>query len=130
MLSTFICQAKSLGSEAEIDALLESVMSEVGKGKVMEAVKELKPYGIAPDSVFESNTLALSDILPSIEKKFGSTIGYDRISAKKSGSSLIEYVYIQKIEKSVLIWRFVFYRPAQEWILFSWAVNDKTDDLF
>lgn len=45
--------------------------------------------------------------------------GYERISTKSIGKSLVKVVYLQKHEYGVVPFKTVFYRPESEWFLYE-----------
>jgi hypothetical protein len=53
-----------------------------------------------------------------------------KISEKTVGKSLLQIVQIQKFEKHIMRWRFIFYNPGGKWVLSTFNFDDKIQSLF
>jgi hypothetical protein len=62
--------------------------------------------------------------------RYGKPVGFEFISLKKAGESVMQYIYIEKTEEHALPWRFIFYRSPSGWVLNSFSWNDNIKLLF
>ncbi|MBN1586257.1 MAG: hypothetical protein JW937_02375 [Candidatus Omnitrophica bacterium] len=123
-------QAAVLDSELEIKPLTEEIMQTVSKGKLREAFEMMKPFMIIPEPEIESTVLSSISTRDQFGSRYGATIGYELISERKLGDSLVLLTYIEKTEKHVLPWYFYFYNSPEGWVLNSFSWNDDLSLLF
>lgn len=83
----------AIDSIEKIDKTLENFGSKILSSKIKKAV----------------------DIL--ISSRFGKSLGFEKFKSCKVGDSIYRTQYIQKFEKSYLVWDFRFYNPGSGWIL-------------
>lgn len=122
--------AESLSSKAATKELAKEVMESVSKDKLKEGLLKLRPYTVVPVAEFDVQMGQMDLQLPAIAQRFGKSLGYDFVEEEQLGESLVQYVYLQKFEKHVMVWRFIFYKPNKEWLLNTWYFNDKVQPLF
>ncbi|HEO99468.1 MAG TPA: hypothetical protein ENO02_09230 [Epsilonproteobacteria bacterium] len=122
--------AEALNNIDETKKLSEDVMKLVGKGNIKGGVKLLRPYVVYPLAEHDAQISQVDVQMPTINQRFGNTNGYDFVSEQRVGESLVKYIYLQKLEKHVLIWKFIFYKPNEKWLLNSWSFNDQIEQLF
>ena len=58
---------------------------------------------------------------------YGKTLGCDLIDAKDFGTSVKRFVYVQKLEKYLLVWEFFYYKADRDWTLADVRFSDKLD---
>ena len=58
---------------------------------------------------------------------YGKTIGSDFVDSKMFGTSVQRLVYIQKMEKYLLVWEFFYYKANHDWNLADVRFSDKLD---
>ena len=64
------------------------------------------------------------------EMAFGQALGYEFISQRDVGQSLRIFNYYTKRKISVVLWKFVFYRPRSDhWLLVHFKIGNKISDL-
>ena len=119
-----------LSSEEAAQSLAKEVMENVSKDKFKEGLSKLRPYTVVPVAEFDVQMGQLDMQIPAIAQRFGKSIGYDFIEKEQLGDSLIQYVYLQKFEKHAMVWRFIFYKPKDKWLLNTWYFNDQVKPLF
>ena len=90
----------------------------------------MKPFLIIPESEFNVMMEKTKMQLPAIQMRFGKTIGSEFIKEKLVGYSLLQIVQIQKFEKHILRWDFIFYSPDGKWILNTFNFNDQIQSMF
>ena len=129
MLITSV-QAASLATEEEARALAESVMVELAAGRVMKGLERLRPYNVYPKEEFDAMLAKTQEQLPAMQQRFGSPIGWDFVIVEKVGDSLRQFVFLQKFERLVMVWRFIFYRPRDQWMLNTFYYDDRVQLLF
>jgi hypothetical protein len=123
-------RAASLATEAEARALAESVMVELAAGRVMKGLERLRPYNVYPKEEFDAMLAKTAEQLPAMQQRFGPPIGWDFVIVEKVGDSLRQYVFVQKFERLVMVWRFIFYRPRDQWLLNTFYYDDRVQLLF
>lgn len=128
---SFSTQAvESLSSEEAAQSLAKEVMENVSKDLFKEGLLKLRPYTVVPMAEFDVQMGQLDMQIPAIAQRFGKSIGYDFVEKEQLGESLMQYVYLQKFEKHVMVWRFIFYKPKDKWLLNTWYFNDQVQPLF
>lgn len=121
---------ETIGSKADAKSLAESVMQDVSSGKMKEGISRLRPFAVYPVAEFDAQAGQLDLQLPVISQRYGQTIGYDFVETQEIGDSVLQYIYLQKFEKHILIWKFIFYKPKDKWFLNTWSFNDSIRSLF
>jgi hypothetical protein len=122
--------AESVATLKDARALCDAVMKELGSGNMKEGLTKLKPYTLVPQAEFEVQLNNLSMQMPIMNQRFGDAIGYEFISQDESGESIVKFTYIQKLEHHVTLWRFLFYKPKEVWLLNTWWFDDKIQQAF
>jgi hypothetical protein len=119
-----------LNSEEGARALAERVMKEAGADNIIKGIEHLRPFHVHAMSEFDASLGQIKAQLPDMRERFGNAIGYDFVAVEKIGDSLRQFVYLQKFEKHVLVWRFIFYKPRDQWLLNTFYFDDKVQMLF
>lgn len=129
-LSVSVQAIESLSSEEEAQSLAREVMESVSKDQFKEGLSKLRPYSVVPVAEFDVQMGQMDMQIPAIAQRFGKSIGYDFVEKEQLGESLMQYVYLQKFEKHVMVWRFIFYKPKDKWLLNTWYFDDQVQPLF
>lgn len=116
--------AETLENFDEARALAEDVMEAISAGNTLEGVDMLRPYVVFPMHEFETLKGQIRMQLPLIKDRFGDSLGYEFMVQDEMGLSVKRIVYLQKLERHVLLWTFVFYRPENEWLLNTFHFSD------
>ncbi len=58
---------------------------------------------------------------------YGKTIGSDYIDSRAFGTSVQRLVYVQKMEKYLVVWEFFYYKASRDWNLADVRFSDKLD---
>ena len=58
---------------------------------------------------------------------YGKTLGCDLIESKAFGTTVQRFVYVQKLEKYLLVWEFFYYKANRDWNLVDVSFSDKLD---
>lgn len=125
-----VAWAKSLPTEAAARALADRVMADVAAGEIVRGIEHLRAHNVHDAAEFENTLAQIKAQLPDIDKRFGQTIGCDFVTVEKIGDSLRQFVYLQKFERHLLVWRFIFYKPRDQWLLNTYYFDDKVQMLF
>jgi hypothetical protein len=128
--ATLANSAESVGTLEDARALCDSVMKEVGSGNMKDGLVKLKPYTLVPQAEFEVQLNNLSMQMPIMNQRFGEATGYEFISQDTFGESIVKFTYIQKLEQHITVWRFLFYKPKEVWLLNTWWFDDKVQQVF
>ncbi|MBI5063327.1 MAG: hypothetical protein HZB87_07680, partial [Desulfatitalea sp.] len=99
-------RAASLGTEEEARALAQSVMVEVAAGRVIKGLERLRPYNVYPKEEFDAMLAKTEEQLPAMQQRFGPSIGWDFVTVEKVGDTLRQFVFLQKFERHLMVWRF------------------------
>jgi len=121
---TATINANTLKNEKQVEELAKNTMEFIGKGDINRAFEFISSNITIPNAEVETIKQKLLMQAPVFRKRFGKILGYEHISTKKVGNSLIKIVYIQKFEKHIMPWEFYFYKPKDEWILDAFWTYD------
>ncbi len=105
-------------------------MAQVAKSDLTSAFALMKPYVVIPDSEFQGLALQTKSQRDQFGVRYGKSVGYEFISEKKAGQSILRLVYVEKTSKHALPWMFVFYNTQSGWVLNSFWWNDQIQNLF
>ena len=92
--------------------------------------------GKAYDALFNGSNLPLRkpDAISILKRQtemgtslYGRTLGCDYIDSKAFGTTVQRLVYVQKLEKYLLIWEFFYYKANHDWNLVDVSFSDKLD---
>ena len=56
---------------------------------------------------------------------YGRSLGYDRVSSRTFGDSVVHLLYIMKHEVNPIVWEFYYYRVSGRWILVKVRFDDQ-----
>ena len=94
--------------------------------KAFDLAKEHWPIDVSQITGLAKKT---QEQLTKLEPAYGKVVGAEYIGKVKLGSSYIRYSYFLKMEKHVLRWNFVFYKPKDTWLINLIHWNDKPHEL-
>ncbi|KXF81948.1 hypothetical protein [Enterovibrio coralii] len=123
-------KVKTLPSYKAAKELSERIMQEVSKDNLEKGIRVMKPYMPISEAEFNAEIAQVAVQQPAINERFGKSIGYDFVSQQVLGDSLVQYAYLQKFERHVMVWRFIFYKPRDVWMLNTFDFNDQVKPLF
>jgi len=129
-LMTTAASAATLESKDAAKKLTDQVMTKVASGDIESGFLLMKPYLIIPESEFNVMVEQTKLQLPTIQGRFGKILGSEFISEKLVGKSLLKIVQIQKFEKHIMRWNFIFYSPKGKWVLNTFNFDDKINAMF
>lgn len=115
--------AREFRSEAEMRAFTDQVMELAAAGNLKAALDLVsEAYMVVPRAELEAMTGQALLQAPMVEGRFGKSLGHEFVKEEKAGKSIVRYV--QKFEKHPVGWRFVFYKPADHWLVNSFFFSD------
>ena len=102
-------------------AALDKQELESGFGALLEhsAFDEAKPQ---ETQLLKTQVRTLFDL-------YGKSYGYERVTEKSYGSSLLRLVYVLRFGNTPVVWNFVFYRVGERWSLLNLTFNDQLQGL-
>ena len=103
--------------------MVESFLGLIGKGQVDPALKAL--LAGSPIMAQPAQVQNLGNQIQGATSLYGKSLGYELYKEEKFGESLVRLVYIQRLEKHPLIWRFWVYRGPADWQVNSVVFNDQ-----
>jgi hypothetical protein len=65
-----------------------------------------------------------------IPGSLGKSLGYAFISECRKSDFLVRYVFVEKREKNVMRWQFIFYKPRTTWHMSHFYWDQDTNSLF
>jgi hypothetical protein len=105
------------------EGIAEAFLVSVGKGEIGPAYERLFARSpLAPQSVQVDTLRRQTEAFLPIH---GKVLGFELYKQDKFGDSLLRVVYVQRLEKHPMIWKFWFYRPAGEWQVNGVTFNDQ-----
>ena len=60
----------------------------------------------------------------------GKSLGYAFISECRKSDFLVRYIFVEKREKNVMRWQFIFYKPRTTWQMTHFYWDQDTNSLF
>ncbi len=99
---------------------------------------ETKGPSVAVDQLYETNpwTIRIQDAINNVKTQLvrfdedlvGEYYGYEELVVKKLGDSYELHSYFLKFDRQFLRLTFQFYKPQDEWRLFSFQFDDNFDE--
>jgi nucleoside recognition membrane protein YjiH len=129
-LMTTAAGAATLESKDAAKKLTDQVMAKVASGDIEGGLILMKPYTIIPESEFNVMLEQTKLQLPIMQGRFGKILGAEFIKEMTVGKSLLKIVQIQKFEKHIMRWSFIFYSPDGKWVLNSFNFDDNIRSMF
>jgi len=129
-LMTTVASAATLESKDAAKKLTDQIMAKVASGDIEGGFLLMKPYLIIPESEFNVMVEQTKLQLPAIQGRFGKILGAEFIIEKAVGKSLLKIVQIQKFEKHIMRWNFIFYSPNGKWVLNTFNFDDQIHSMF
>ncbi len=122
--------AESLASPAEARKLADRVVALFVEEKIVEGYELLKPYWPLAPVEIDSLANQTGTQWPVVKQRFGASLGSEFIGVRQAGQSLVELVYLHKFERHAIRWVFVFYKPADRWLINGVSFDDSIELLF
>jgi len=129
-LVSSVANAATLESTEAARNLTDQIMKKVGSGNIEGGLLMMKPYVIISESEFNTAVEQAKLQFPVMQGRFGKIIGSEYIKEKSIGKSLLQIVQIQKFEKHIMRWNFIFYNPDGKWVLNTFNFDDNIRAVF
>jgi hypothetical protein len=130
IFSSCLAQAKEIKNQTEARDLTKKFMSLVSLGQIDAAFAEVKDLVVIPQAELEVLSQKIKSQMPLYLSRYGKSVGSEFISEAKTGDSLYKVVYIQKFDKHIIRWQFIYYKPKAMWILNSFKFDDDISGVF
>jgi len=127
---TTAANAASLEFKDAAKTLTDQVMAKVASGDIEGGLLLMKPYLVIPESEFNVMLEQTKLQLPVMQARFGKVVSAEFIQEKTVGKSLLQIVQIQKFEKHIMRWNFIFYSPNGKWVLNTFNFDDNIRSMF
>lgn len=114
---------KALPTEEEVQAFMTGVMGKVGSGGLDAAYSAIADYSLMPRSAVMAGLQASKERRDAqFMTRFGKTTGYDFVSQRKLGKTMMRFVFLEKTERQPLPWVFHWYKTDAGWVVsqFGW----------
>ena len=119
-----------LASADDAVKLTEDVMVRVSSGDLRGGMELAKPYTIVPPAEFDAMIGQAELQMPMMVARFGESVGSELIHNDSVGESLMQIIQLHKFEKHATVWRFIFYRGKEGWVLNSFHYADDISGAF
>lgn len=106
-----------------IDTFFATYEKDAGK-----AVKELYATNKWTERVKDDIDKVIGTVNGFTESYMGKYYGYEIITKKKFAESFELYSYLIKYDRQPIRFIFKFYKPNDNWVLYSYALDDSLDD--
>lgn len=70
------------------------------------------------------------DTRKTLSSRVGKILGYAFIAECRKSDILVRYTYIEKREKSVVRWQFLYYKPRNTWLMTFFYMDEDLNSLF
>lgn len=110
--------------------LTDQIMAKVAAGDFEGGLRLAKPYLIIPDSEFETMVGQGKLQGPMMIQRFGKSIGAEFIREDWAGENILRIVQVNRFEKHVTRWTFIFYKTPTGWCVNTFYFDDKIQSLF
>ena len=90
--------------------------------------------GAAYDGIFAGSNIARSNpqMIAQLKKQtanlpsvYGPFLGFERVSSRKLGDSVVGVLYVLKQQRHPIAWEFYFYRVGDDWTLITIRFRDQ-----
>lgn len=130
---TLICIRSNQGKQdspsnlTELKKTCENALGLFAKGENEQGLSLLRNHLVrsSPDDEWRYFVKTTDEQIKKVNEQFGKPIDYELIEEKKISDSLQRYIYVVKLEHSVMRFKVVFYRAQESWKILE--VNYNTD---
>ncbi|OFE13434.1 hypothetical protein PHACT_10030 [Pseudohongiella acticola] len=95
-----------------------------------KGLDSIKPYWPIPPAEIDSMAAQVKAQWPTLESRFGASVGTEFVKEVGVGQSLTRYYYLQKFENHAIYWQIDAYRPNDLWQINSVSFNNSLESLF
>lgn len=105
-------------------ALTDQTMRLITSGDFRGGINLLRPYTTAQEIDLDSMVAQAEIHMPTMISRYGKSLGYELLRNDIVGDSLIQVVYLQRLEKHAVTWRFILYRGSNGWLINTFNFAD------
>jgi hypothetical protein len=122
--------APGLATLPETRQLTDRAMNLFRQEKFADAYELLKPHWPLPAVEIEALANQMNTQWPVVRQRYGAAVGTEFIHERKVGGSFVQYTYLHKFERHAIRWVFVFYKPADRWLVNAVSFDDGISQMF
>ena len=111
-------------------ALTDQAMQLVTSGDFRGGINLLRPYTTVQEIDLDSLVAQAEIQMPTMIARYGKSLGYELLRNDTIGGSLIQVVYLQRLEKHAVVWRFILYRGSNGWLINTFNFADDITTAF
>lgn len=115
-------------ADPHADALrvAHEAMNKVKGNDLPAAFGVLRAHGIWPEGELKELERIITESRERARERFGEPVGEVEFLAKETaGRSLVQFAFLEKLQRHVFVWRMTFYRPESRWMLSELNLDDK-----
>ena len=122
--------AEGLRSAGEIRSTLRVALVQAQGDHMAEFFAAIKPFWLISDDGYASAMAKTTAARVDVQKKLGKSLGMEEIKVELVSDTVMKVVYLEKFQRSCLIWNFFFYKPETEWVLTTFEWDESIRSLF
>ena len=122
-----LCLSVSAFASDEYNQEIDKFFSLYEKGEISTAIDSIYSTNRWIDSSSDA-VMNLKGQFSSMSQMVGKYLGKERIGAHSYGERLLMVTYLLLYERQPIRLEFMFYRPADSWIIYSFSFDDNTDE--
>lgn len=133
VIATSLLASKTDQNESTSAAqrIADEILKPLAAGDITAMFAALRPRLEASEAEFAALENMLNGQRQIMASKCGKPIGQiELIKTHTAGQSFVRFTYVEKWERSALVWRLTFYRANDAWHLSDLAWDDKRQSLF
>lgn len=111
--------ASGVHSSNDAISLAENAMKKIVVDDVEGALELLRPYSSVEWGEFNALAKSVADTYRTRPGGFGDSLGYTLLSTESVGDTLLRISFLQKFKRRPLQWDFYFYKPEQDWLIWT-----------
>ncbi len=123
-----ILAALVLNAQSTPDEMMREFFSSYSAGKRDKALDDLYSHSPWIKAKSSDDIINLKQKINSFADIAGEYRGYSLLGTSAVQTDLVIYDYMVKYDRQPLRFRFEFYRPDKEWIVFAFSFDDDLDD--
>ena len=130
LLISHSVKAEGLKQLSDTKALSDKIMQNFVKEEFKNGIGNAKKYWPLPEVELDSLTNTINNQWVIVRQRYGRTTGSEFVKQEKIGKSFIRYFYLHKFDNHAIYWKFVYYKPKNEWIINEISFRDEIDFMF
>ena len=122
-----LCLSVTAFANDEFSKEIEKFFSLYEKGEISKAVDNIYSTNRWIDSSSDA-VMNLKGQIASMSQMVGEYLGKERVGVHSYGERLLMVTYLALYERQPIRMEFMFYRPKDNWIIYSFSFDDNTDE--